>query len=171
MSLRDRLPRILKEPTGWLVIVLVAGYLYAQWPTRVKTEPVPKYYWQTLDSGFAVRWESEPTEQADGKIQVWAQRSKGVSFLVQTGELEGDFSQFVNKMAEQDQKEVAGAVQDPMQLGENWARYAFFDAESRVQTHHWYLIDNQWMKVSVLYKPSSEKRVARAEAFLGSVQR
>lgn len=165
----NSLPRLLKEPTGWIVIVLVAGFLYVQWPTRVREVPEPVYVEQQLDNGFSIRWEGDPELQSEANPEVWALRQKGVSFLVQTATLNGDFETIVTRASEEDRAMVAGAVQEPLVFGETFASYAFFDAESRVQRHRWYLLDEQWVKVSVLYKPSSDARTDRANAFLNSI--
>ncbi len=163
-----KLPRILKEPTGWVLMLMVAGFIYVQWPTHVRQTEEISYVWQTLDSGFAVAWEEQPKLQSEAHPQVWGLSRKGMSFLVQTDELDEPFDRLVKKIAEQDRKLVGGAVQMPLVLDEASASYSFFDAESRIQEHHWFLKDNNWVKVSVLYKPSSDTRKARAKAFLDS---
>lgn len=162
------LPRLLKEPTGWVVIVLVLGFLWAQWPTRSRTVETPQYMTMTPLTGFTVQWEAEPELQSAADPKAWGLSRKGMSFLVQTDELTGSFEALVRQVAEQDQATVGGAVQEPLVIGERAARYAYFDAESRVQQHRWYLIDNHWVKVSVLFKPSMESRVERAAYFLAN---
>ncbi|EAR07840.1 hypothetical protein [Reinekea blandensis] len=162
-------PRLLKEPTGWVVIVMVLGFLYVQWPTRVRTTPEPEYIVQQPVNGFTVQWEAEPEVQSDSNPQAWGLTRKRMSFLVQSDTLDGTFEALVREAAEQDRSTVNGAVQEPLVIGERAARYAFFDAESRVQQHRWYLLDdNRWVKVSVLYKPSMESRVERAGVFLAN---
>jgi hypothetical protein len=165
-SFSGKFPRILKEPTGLILLALVAGFLYVQWPSRVKPEAEPVYVWQTLNSGFRVAWEETPVLQHESSPEVWGLTRKGMSFLVQTDQLKGSFAELVEAIAEQDRRAVGGAVQEPLILEETYASYAFFDAESRVQEHHWYLKDQQWIKISVLYKPSSEARQQRAYEFL-----
>jgi len=169
MTTFERLPRILKEPTGWFLIVLVAGFFYVQWPSKAAKVVEQEFYWQTLSTGLKIRWEAEPEQQASQNPEVWGLTRKGMSFLVQTDDLSGSFKQLVTSIAEQDQGAVAGAVQDPLVIRESFASYSFFDAESRIQRHHWYVVDRQWIKVSVLFKPSSEERVKRAEAFLKNI--
>ncbi|TCS43811.1 hypothetical protein [Reinekea marinisedimentorum] len=166
--LPEKFPRILKEPTGLILLVMVAGFLYVQWPSRVKPVEEPSYVWQTLDSGFRIAWEESPVLQNDSAPEVWGLTRKGMSFLVQSDQLNGAFTELVARIAEQDRLAVGGAVQAPLQWQESYASYAFFDAESRVQEHRWYLQGDRWIKVSVLYKPSSETRQQRAEAFLHS---
>jgi hypothetical protein len=166
----EKLPRVLKEPTGWVIIVLVIGFFYMQWPTRVRTVEEPIAYKQTLANGFSVIWESEPALQQEGELTVWGFSRKAMSFLVQTGKLTGSFETMVTTVSEQDRKTVAGAVQEPLSFGDNQATYAYFDAESRIQEHKWFVIGEQWVKVSVLYKPSMESRVIRAQAFMNSIQ-
>lgn len=168
MKFNPTLPSFLKEPTGWVITLLVLGFMYVQWPTRNPPIPETIYVWQTLDSGFNVAWEAEPLKQHNAHPEVWGLSRKGMSFLVQTDALTGTFNDLVLQVAEQDRATVGGAVQEPMQITATTASYAFFDAESRVQAHRWYLSDNQWIKVSVLYKPSSDTRKERAEVFLTS---
>lgn len=171
MSVVEKLPRIFKEPTGWIVILLVAGFFYMQWPTRVRTAPQPEPFVQTLENGFSLTWETQPEAlSVEEGTQAWALTRKGMSFLLQTAPLQQDFEQLVKTVADRDQQTVAGAEQEPLIFGENTASYAFFDAESRIQEHRWYLLDEQWIKVSVLYKPSMESRVQRAKDFWAGVQ-
>lgn len=169
MTRLSNLPSILKEPTGLIIIVLVLGFFYVQWPSRVKpTEPID-YVVMTLNSGLTVRWEDEPQQQSAQNPEVWGLTRKGMSFLVQTDTLTGDFSQFVNGFVEQDRKAVGGAEQIPLTIAGNVAHYALFDAESRIQEHKIYLQDGVWTKISVLFKPSLDSRVQRAAAFFETV--
>ncbi|WP_196158840.1 hypothetical protein [Reinekea sp. G2M2-21] len=164
----SRLPRLLKEPTGWVMIVLVIGFFYMQWPTHVRTSEQPSYYVQTLNNGFQVEWEQEPQLQSVESPRVWGLTRKGMSFLVQTDTLTEDFAFMVSAFAERDRSTVGGAVQEPLEIGEDYASYSFFDAENRIQSHRVFLRDGQWVKVSVLYKPSMESRVERAHVFLAN---
>lgn len=164
----EKTPRIIKEPTGLILLALIAGFLYVQWPSRVKPVEQPDYIWQTLDSGFRIAWEEAPLLQQESSPEVWGLTRKGMSFLVQTDQLQGSFAELVETIAAQDRQAVGGAVQDPLQLQETFASYSFFDAESRIQAHRWYLQGDQWIKISVLYKPSSETRQQRAAFFLRS---
>lgn len=162
-------PRLLKEPTGWVVIIMMAGFLYVQWPTRVQTAPALEYVVQHPVDGFTVQWEAEPEVQSTNDPQAWGLTRKGMSFLVQTDALDRPFEALVREAAELDRDTVNGAVQEPLVIGERAARYAYFDAESRVQQHRWYLLDgDRWVKISVLYKPSMESRVERAGDFLAN---
>lgn len=165
-QLPQSLPRILKEPTGWVVIVLVAGFFYVQWPTHGRAPETPQYVTQSPVPGFTVQWEEQPTLESAENPTAWGLNRKGMSFLVQTGELTRPFNELVAEVAQQDKAEVGGAEQEPLVIGDSAARYAWFDAESRVQQHRWYKIDDQWVKISVLYKPSMESRVERAAYFL-----
>ncbi len=169
MNLISTLPRMLKTPTGWIMTILVLGFFYMQWPTHVRETSEPDYIWQRLDSGLNIRWEGEPQLQSESTPEVWALTRKRMSFMVQTDELTKSFEELVREIAQQDQAAVAGSEQEPLKIGEDWASYAFFDAESRIQRHRWYLIDQQWIKVSVLYKPSMESRVKRANDFLANL--
>lgn len=165
-----KLPRLLKEPTGWVILIFVAGFFYVQWPTKVRVAEEPPFYDQTLPNGLSLRWEVQPELQSEADPKAWGMTRKGMSFLVQVDELAQPFAEMVTAVAEQDRKAVGGAVQDPMEIDETSASYAFFDADARIQRHQWYLIEDQWVKVSVLYKPSMESRVKRAEDFLGSIR-
>jgi hypothetical protein len=164
-----RLPRILKEPTGWVIIVLMVGFLYVQWPTHVREKPQPNYVTQQITPQLSVTWEEAPTVSNIDELEVWTLNRKGMVFMVQKSQLKQPFEQWVPTMAEQDRKTVGGAVQDPLELTENTASYAFFDAENRIQEHRIYLKNNEWVKVSMLYKPSMETRVARAALFLNQI--
>jgi hypothetical protein len=166
----EKLPRILREPTGWIIIVLVLGFFYVQWPTNVRTVEALVPFNQSLGNGFEVVWETEPTLQSENDPRVWGLTRKGMSFLVQTDELEGDFTALVRSVADQDRSAVGGAEQEPLVFGENTASYAYFDAESRIQEHQWFVVDGYWVKVSVLYKPSMESRVKRAQLFMDSAR-
>ena len=166
----DKLPRILKEPTGWIMLILVAGFFYMQWPTHVRTEPEIVYFQQNLSNGFTLRWEQEPQVQTDANPKAWGHTRKGMSFLLQVGLLDEPFDQLIEKLQAQDQQAVGGAQQEPLQINGDEARYALFDAESRVQEHRVFQRDGQWIKVSVLYKPSMESRVKRAADFMNSAR-
>ena len=166
----DKLPRLVKEPTGWIMLVLVVGFFYMQWPTYQRAEPEITYHQQQLDNGFTVRWEAEPEVQALGSPTAWGLTRKGMSFLLQVGPLNEPFETFVEKFQTQDQKAVGGAQQEPLQFQGNEARYALFDAENRVQVHRVFQHEGQWIKVSVLYKPSMESRVERAADFMNSAR-
>ena len=169
MTPNSKLPRLLKEPTGWILILLTMGFFYAQWPSRSSVTVEPVYYWQQLDGGLKIRWESEPTYQAIGATQAWGLTRKGISFMVQTGPLNGDFSELIFVMAEQDRAAVGAAIQEPLTISEGLAEYAFFDAEARIQAHRWYRLESQWIKISVLYKPSLASRARRATEFFANL--
>lgn len=149
MKTSTKLPRLLKEPTGWILIALSIGFFYAQWPSRSAPIDAPAYYWQQLDGGLKVRWEAEPVFQDSGATQAWGLTLKGMSFMVQTGPLSGDFNELVLLVAAQDRAAVGGAIQDPLTFSGPQAEYAFFDAESRIQSHRWYQQEATWIKVSV----------------------
>lgn len=169
MAMPKHWPRLIKEPTGWVLIIAVAAFFYVQWPTRAPAPEVIPYETQVLEPGLSIRWESTPIQQSTENPEVWGLTRKGMSFLVQRAPLSQPFEAFVTKVVEQDQKQVGGAVQTPLSFYNNQAYYALFDAESRIQEHRVFAIEGQWVKVSVLYKPSLESRVERAKAFLNSV--
>ena len=170
MPLINKMPRMLKSPTGWVLLVLLLGFFYMQWPTHVRQSAAIEGYWQTLPSGLMVRWEQQPSLQSANQPTVWGLTRKRMSFLVQTDHLTIPFDKLVHDVAARDQQLVGGAVQEPLRIGPDWASYAFFDAENRIQRHRWFLQNGQWIKVSVLYSPSMESRVERANAFLNSLQ-
>lgn len=166
---QTRLPRILKEPTGWVMIVLMAGFLYMQWPTHNPKIDQPDYVTQQVSPNLSVTWEAEP-EMTSSEPQAWILERKGMVFMVQKAPLNKPFEQWVEEMSEQDQTTVAGAVQEPLTIDANTASYAFYDAEGRTQEHRIFLEGNEWIKVSMLYKPSLETRVTRAAVFLEQIQ-
>lgn len=164
-----QLPRLLREPTGWIVIVLAVLFIYLQWPTRVKTDPVIDYQSQTYLGVINVDWEATPEKVQSEPTEVWALTRKKMSFLVQIGPLLKPFAEQVAQLARQDRATVGGAEQDPLVLENDRARYALFDAEGRVQEHRVFQVEDQWVKVSVLYKPSLDSRVRRAQRFISTV--
>jgi hypothetical protein len=168
-TLTNRLPRLLKEPTGWVLIVLMAGFFYFQWPTHTRSVEQPRYFTENITPALSVTWEAKP-EVSQGPPDIWVLERQRMVFMVQKAPLNQPFSQWVEQMAEQDRTTVGGAVQDPLEITENTARYSFFDAENRIQAHRVYLSDNQWVKISVLYKPSMESRKLRANYFLDNIK-
>lgn len=165
----DRLPRLLKEPTGWLLIVLTAGFFYMQWPTRSVKVDQPSYVTQQVSAHLSVQWEETPLQVATTP-STWVLDRKRMVFMVQTDTLTKPFDQFVTDMMQQDQKVGAGDIKEPLQMTSNTARYTLYDAESRTHEHRLFLDGDQWIKVSMLYKPSMETRVVRAKTFLDGIQ-
>ncbi|MFQ3229950.1 hypothetical protein [Reinekea sp.] len=164
-----RLPRLLKEPTGWLLIILTAGFFYMQWPTRAPKIDQPDYVTQQVSTNLSVTWEAQP-ENTSIEPEVWVLERKRMIFMVQKSPLNKPFGQWVEEMAEQDRKTVAGAVLKPIEKSPTRASYAFYDAEGRTQEHRIYLDGSDWIKVSMLYKPSLETRVTRAAVFLDGIE-
>lgn len=176
MTLLNKIPPVLrnisitKEPTAWVVLILFVGFIYAQWPKREPVIDVPVYVEQSLVPGFVIRWEGEPIQERTSDPEVWSFNLKRMTFLVQTDELDRDFAELVTAVAEQDRDAVGGAIQEPLQIEDAYISYSFFDAESRVQSHRWYLHEGNWIKVSILYKPSNKERVKRAAEFFAHVR-
>jgi hypothetical protein len=164
-----RLPRLLKEPTGWLLIILTAGFFYMQWPTRAPKIDQPDYVTQQVSPNLSVTWEAEP-DITSTEPAVWVLERKRMVFMVQKSPLSKPFEQWVAEMAEQDRKTVGGAVLKPIVMTPTRASYAFYDAEGRTQEHRMYVDGDDWIKVSMLYKPSLDTRVTRAAVFLEGIQ-
>ena len=51
---------VLKKPTFWVVVVLLIGFIYLQWPTHVRMPYAPDYRTVTLADGVQMQWEGEP---------------------------------------------------------------------------------------------------------------
>lgn len=165
MVIPEKWPRLLREPTGWLVLVGIALFVYLQWPTRVKQPEQIRYQSQTYAERVQVAWEDTPVLYREGNPEVWTLERRSMSFMVQISELTTDFTSFVEALAEQDRAQVGGVEETPLEITEYQAEYAWYDAEGRIQRHVVFRVDDQWVKVSALYKPSLPERVDRAAAF------
>lgn len=159
----------IRRPTFWIVIILLTGFVYLQWPTRLKPVDQPDYVTTTIDEAIAVEWEAAPSAQPDADNDAWFLRRRGMDFLVQTGDLTQPLPELAARMLETDREQVAGSVYEPMQSTESTARYALYDAENRIQRHRLYAVDSGWVKISVLYKGQNEEREARAQRFMNRV--
>lgn len=155
----------LRSRTAWLTALLFAFFIYAQWPTRTPPQVLPQYHYQNLGDGMVLRWEAEPSQQSVAGPVAWALHHRGMSFLVQADRLVEDFAATVMAAAEQDRATVAGAEQEPLAINGDFASYAYFDAAARIQRHQWYRLDDRWLKLSVLYRASSETHAERTQAF------
>ena len=161
---------LLKTPTGWLTLALLAGFIYLQWPTRVPTTETPSYHIQQLPNKLNILWEEPPQDVSTDKLRAWGLKRDGISFLLQIGTLTEPFLKWVEMQSQQDQQAVNGAIEQPLKYGEDWASIAFFDVESRVQQHLWLKQNEIWIKASVLYKPSRSQHTERAQKFLNSLK-
>jgi len=159
----------IRRPTFWIVIVLLIGFVYLQWPTRLKPLDQPDYVTTTINDAMAVEWEAAPNAQPDADTDAWFLRRRGMDFLVQTGDLTQPLPDLAARMLETDREQVAGSIYEPLQSSESTARYALFDAENRIQRHRLYAVDSGWVKISVLYKGQNEEREARAQRFMNRV--
>lgn len=159
----------IRRPTFWVVVVLLIGFTYLQWPTRLKPVDQPDYVTTTINDAIAVEWEAAPSAQPDADDNAWFLRRRGMDFLVQTGDLTQPLPELAASMLETDREQVAGSLYEPLQSSASTARYALFDAENRIQRHRLYAVDSAWVKVSVLYKDRDEEREARAQRFMNRV--
>lgn len=164
------LPRLLKSPTGWAAVLMLLGFLYVQWPTREGRVEEVAYVDQNLEIGVGIRWEDAPAQQQEASPVVWALTRRGMHFLVQYDALQEPFETFVEPFVEQDRAAVNGVVEMPLTYNSNYAEYHINDVENRLQVHRFYQLNGQWLKVSVMYKPSSPARVDRANIFLAGVE-
>lgn len=161
----------IRRPTFWVVVVLLIGFAYLQWPTRLKPIDQPDYVTTTLNDAIIVEWEAAPSAQPGADNDAWFLRRRGMDFLVQAGDLTQPLPELAERMLETDREQVAGSVYEPLQSSESTARYALYDAENRIQRHRLYAVDAGWVKISVLYKGQNEEREARAQRFLNRVTR
>jgi hypothetical protein len=148
---------------------MLAGFVYLQWPTRLKPLDQPDYVTTTINEALTVEWEAAPSAQEGEPGEAWFLRRRGMDFLVQSGELGQPLPDLARSMLATDREQVAGAVYEPLQTSESLARYALYDAENRIQRHRLYAVGDQWIKVSVLYKDQNEEREARAQRFMNRV--
>ncbi|MBU2864457.1 hypothetical protein KO489_11435 [Reinekea forsetii] len=165
----DRLPRLLKEPTGWVLIVLTAGFFYMQWPTRGVTIEEPTYVTQQISPNLSLQWEDEP-DQVANQPTTWVLDRKRMLFMVQTDTLAKPFDEFVRDLMVQDQQVGASDIKVPLATTEQSASYTLYDAENRTQEHRIFVDGDQWVKISMMYKPSMETRVDRAKIFLDRIR-
>ncbi|MEX1214067.1 hypothetical protein [Saccharospirillum sp.] len=161
----------IRRPTFWVVVVLLIGFAYLQWPTRLKPVDQPDYVTTTVKDSVTVEWEAAPSAQPGAESDAWFLRRRGMDFLVQSGDLTEPLSELAEQMLETDRQQVAGDVYEPLQSSESAARYALYDAENRIQRHRLYAVDSSWIKISVLYKGQNEEREARAQRFMNRVTR
>ena len=158
-----------KRPTFWVVLVMLAVFLYTQWPTHVRQPETPDYVVTNLPVGVQVQWEAEPTRREGEAGSVWHLKRKGMEFLVQSGPMETPLPELAARMMKVDREQVNGAVYEPLSVEGQRARYALYDAENRIQRHRLYSLGERWVKTSVLYKAQNEEREQRALVFLNSM--
>jgi hypothetical protein len=148
---------------------MLVGFVYLQWPTRLKPLDQPDYVTTIISETVTVEWEAAPSVQEGDAGDAWFLRRRGMDFLVQSGELKQPLPELARSMLATDREQVAGAVYEPLQTSESLAQYALYDAENRIQRHRVYTVGDQWVKVSVLYKDQNEEREARAQRFMNRV--
>ncbi|MFG1495599.1 hypothetical protein ABMA57_03120 [Saccharospirillum sp. HFRX-1] len=167
----DSSPRfaVLKNPTFWVVVVLLIGFVYLQWPTHVRMPYAPDYRTVTLADGVQMQWEAEPQVIEGEAGTAWTLKNKGLEFLVQQGLLDVPLAQLAERQKAIDSAQVASMEYAPLEVTGSLARYALIDVENRIQRHRLYQRGERWLKVSVLYKADNEDREARAQLFLNSV--
>jgi len=156
----------LRRPTFWVVLVMLAGFVYLQWPTRLKPLDQPDYVTTNIAGALTVEWEATPSLQQGEAGEAWFLRRRGMDFLVQSGDLTRPLPELAASMVMTDTKQVGGDEYEPLQASASLARYALYDAENRIQRHRIYAVDSEWIKVSVLYKDQNDEREARAQRFL-----
>ncbi|HET8903587.1 MAG TPA: hypothetical protein VFN16_06295 [Saccharospirillum sp.] len=161
----------IRRPTFWIVIVLLVGFVYLQWPTRLQPVDQPDYVATTVNDAITIEWEAAPSVQPGSDGSAWFLRRRGMDFLVQSGDLTDPLPEVAERMLETDREQVAGDVYEPLQSSESTARYALYDAENRIQRHRLYAVGSDWVKISVLYKGQNEEREARAQRFMNRVTR
>lgn len=170
MAVSEKWPRLLREPTGWLVIIGFSLFIYLQWPTRVKLPEQISYQMHTYADQVLVAWEDTPVQFQAENPEVWTLERRSMKFMVQIAELNTEFSALVQQLAEQDRVQVGGVAELPLTIDGSVAEYAWYDAEGRIQRHVVYHVSGQWVKVSALYKPSLPERVDRATAFFDQLR-
>lgn len=161
---------LIRRPTAWVLVVLLLGFVYLQWPTRVRPVETIDYVTVEHEHGVRVDWEDDPSARTDGAGIAWTLQRKGLDFLVQQGALDRPLPELARRMLDTDRDQVGGAVYEPVRVDNGQAAYALFDAENRIQRHRLYRVDGHWLKASVLYKMNSEQREERAHYFLDSVE-
>lgn len=160
---------VVKKPTSWVVMVMLVGFVYLQWPTHLRQPYAPDYRTVMLADGVQMQWEAEP-RLIDGEAGIaWTLKNKGLEFLVQQGRLEGSLTQLAQQQLAIDRTQVASMEYAPLEVSGSSARYALIDVENRIQRHRLYQRGARWLKVSVLYKADNEDRETRAQVFLNSV--
>ncbi|PTY37740.1 hypothetical protein BGP77_14755 [Saccharospirillum sp. MSK14-1] len=160
---------VVKNPTFWVVVVLLIGFVYLQWPTHLRTPYAPDYRTVTLADGVQMQWEGEPQVVEGEAGTAWTFKNKGLDFLVQQGDLNASLTQLAQRQRDIDRAQVGGIEYAPLEVRGSLAQYALIDAENRIQRHRLYQRGERWLKVSVLYKANNEEREARAQVFLNSV--
>lgn len=160
---------VLKKPTFWIVLVLLIGFVYLQWPTHVRPPYAPDYRTVTLADGVQMQWEGEPQVVDAEAGTAWTLKNRGLEFLVQQGRLDATLTELAQHQKKIDSAQVASLEYAPLEVAGGLARYALIDVENRIQRHRLYQRGERWLKVSVLYKADNEEREARAQVFLNSV--
>ncbi|WP_108124287.1 hypothetical protein [Saccharospirillum mangrovi] len=160
---------VLKNPTFWIVLVMLIGFIYLQWPTHVRQPDRPDYRTVTLADGVQMQWEGDPQILEGEAGTAWHFERKGLEFLVQEGELNEPLAALAARQREADRAQVGAMEYAPLEVAGGMARYALIDAENRIQRHRLYQRGERWFKVSVLYKANNDERENRAQVFLNSV--
>lgn len=160
---------VLKKPTFWVVVVMLIGFVYLQWPTHLRAPYAPDYRTVVLADGVRMQWEGEPQVIEGEAGTAWTLKNKGLDFLVQQGDLNAPLAELAQRQLDTDREQVGAMAYAPLEVRGSLAQYALIDAENRIQRHRLYQRGERWLKVSVLYKASNEEREARAQRFLNSV--
>lgn len=158
-----------RRPTFWVVLVLLLGFIYLQWPTRVRTPPPIDYISLETPPGVVLTWEAQPEYLAEGGTEVWSLSRARMEFLVQHSALNQPLDQLAEQALENDRRRVAGLVREPLTWQEGHYRYSLEDVENRIQHHRLFELDGHWVKVSALYRAENDGHTSRAAVFFDSL--
>ena len=76
------------NPTAMVMLVLTIAFIWAQWPTHVRTS-LPDHYvdWAPEGLGFTIKFEASPDEdsmtEGNNHVQLYTLERKGINFMVQ----------------------------------------------------------------------------------------
>lgn len=158
-----------RRPTFWVMFVLLLGFMYLQWPTRVRTEPPIDYLFLETPPGVVLAWEAQPDYLAEGGTEVWALSRARMEFLVQRSTLNQPLNQLAEQALETDRQRVGGLVRDPLVWRDGHYHYSLEDMESRIQQHRLFERDGYWVKVSAMYRAENDGHASRVTVFFESL--
>ncbi|MHA7879707.1 MAG: hypothetical protein ACX931_07940 [Saccharospirillum sp.] len=150
-------------------MAMLVGFVYLQWPTRVRTPPPIDYQVLETPPGVRLAWEGEPDYHTQDGTEVWALSRSRMEFLVQRSVLNQPLAQLAEQALDADQRRVGGAVREPLTERGGVYHYRLFDVENRIQRHQLFALDGHWIKVSALYRLNNDAHERRAAAFFDSL--
>lgn len=108
MSLKALTSRV--SATGVAVTLLLAAFIYVQWPTRVNTKMVSDYVViNQPELGFEIAFEAEPDHKTEAGSHVYILQRKGLSTMLQVSPLEHQTQQqWLEKSSAADLKSFGG---------------------------------------------------------------